>query len=183
MPADLHAPRLRLRPLVSSDERLYCSLYTDPGVMRHVAPPLAPEAARRAFRNVLAQSATRPPQSRYWVLLPSDDGEALGLMACVPDRGVPGSVEVGVLLLNQGVGRGYAAEAIAALADAVFAEPTLQRLWARHARDNDLAAGLMRKLGFAPMGEVPDDPPPVRWQLARQAWLARRVFASPPANC
>jgi hypothetical protein len=30
-----------------------------------------------------------------------------------------------------------------------------------------------------------DGPAPMRWELERQAWLARRaaVFASPPANC
>ena len=183
MRAALSTTRLRLRPLAASDERLYCSLYTDPHVMRHVAGPLAPEAAQRAFRTVLRQLASDPPLSHYWILVPRTGEAALGLMACLPDRDDPGSAEVGVLLHGHAEGRGYAAEAIAVLADAVFARPGQRRLWTRHARDNGLATGLMRKLGFTSLDDVGGDPAPVRWQLERQAWLARAAFASPPASC
>ena len=182
MRGDLRSARLHLRRLVSSDERLYCRLYTDPHVMRHVAAPLAPEAAQRAFRTVLRQLAGDPPRSHYWILVPRTGPAALGLMACVPDRGDPASAEVGVLLQGHAEGRGYAAEAIAALADEAFGG-SLRRLWTRHARDNALAGGLMRKLGFAPMDHVGGDPAPMRWQLSRQAWRGLPAFASPPANC
>ena len=185
MPGDLHTPRLHLRPLSHADERLYCSLYTDAGVMRHVAEPLTPEAARRAFQAVLRQLAAAPPQSRYWILAPRTGGNDLGLMAWVSDRDDAGSAEVGVLLAGSAECRGYATESIAALADAVFAETAQQRLWTRHARDNAAAIGLMRKLGFELLEEARADPAPVRWHLERQAWTARQapVFASPGANC
>jgi RimJ/RimL family protein N-acetyltransferase len=78
--ADLHTPRLHLRPLVPADERLYCGLYTDPAVMRHVADPLTPGAALRAFGAVLKQVSADPPQARYWILCPRDGGGGLGLM-------------------------------------------------------------------------------------------------------
>lgn len=182
---DLNTPRLHLRPLAQSDERLYCSLYTDPEVMRHVADPLAPAAARRAFAVVLKQLAADPPQSRYWVLRRRDDGGDIGLMACVPDCNDAGSAEVGVVLTRPAACRGHAAEAIAALADAVFSHSAQRRLWTRHARGNGPAAGLMRKLGFAPLEEAGGAPGPLRWQLERQTWIDRRapVFASTPANC
>ena len=182
MRGNLRSARLHLRKLVPADERLYCGLYTDPHVMRHVAAPLAPEAAQRAFRTVLRQLAGDPPLSHYWVLVPRTGRAAFGLVACVPDRDDPGSAEVGVLLQGHAEGRGYAAEAIAALADEAFDGP-FRRLWTRHSRDNALATGLMRKLGFAPMDGVGGDPAPVRWQLSRQEWRDRTAFASPPANC
>jgi len=184
MPGDLYTPRLHLRPLAQGDEQLYCSLYTDAEVMRHVSAPLAPEAAERAFRAVLRQLAAEPPQSRYWILAPREGGAELGLMACVPDRDEAGSAEVGLLLVVPAQCRGYAAESIAALAEEVFAAPPLQRLWTRHASDNAAATGLMRKLGFQRMEDT-TGPAPVRWQLQRQVWATRHPpgFASLPVNC
>lgn len=185
MPGDLSTPRLRLRPLALPDERLYCSLYTDPHVMRHVAEPLAPEAARRAFMVVMEQLAADPPKACYWVIRPRDGGDALGLLACLPDRDDTGSAEVGVLLAGTAACRGYATESIEALAEAVFARPAQHRLWTRHAPGNGPALGLMRKLGFAPMGNSGSGSTPLHWQLRRQAWIdpSGPAFASPPANC
>ena len=184
MPGGLYTFRLHLRPLAQGDERLYCSLYTGAEVMRHVSTPLTPEAAERAFRAVLRQLAAEPPQSRYWILAPREGGADLGLMAWVPDRDDTGSAEVGLLLVVPAQCRGYAAEAIAVLADEVFAVPPLQRLWTRHASDNAAATGLMRKLGFQRMEDT-TGPAPVRWQLQRQVWATRRLpgFASLPASC
>src|SRR3546814_14303860 len=88
---------LRRRPLAPSDEDLYCRLYTDPGVMRHVGPPLARGAASCAFGSLLRQQAIDPPRSRHWVLVSRDDGGALGLMDWLPDTGDPGSAEARVL--------------------------------------------------------------------------------------
>jgi RimJ/RimL family protein N-acetyltransferase len=182
---DLRTPRLRLRALAPSDERFYCALYTDPGVMRHVGAPLDGEAAKRAFSAVVAQLDARPLRWRYWILETRDDAADLGLVAWVPDRGDPGSIEVGVLLVGAAEGRGYAAEALAALADATFADPAQRRLWTRHARGNGLAEGLMRKLGFAPLADAPDGPAPRRWQLERRDWLARgpRSMAPEAPSC
>jgi RimJ/RimL family protein N-acetyltransferase len=177
---DLHTPRLHLRTLSRADERLYCSLYTDAGVMRHVTEPLTPEAAQRAFQAVLRQMAVVPAQSCYWILAPRAGGDDFGVMALVPDHGGAESAEVGVLLVGSAECRGYATESIAALADAVFAGPAQQRLWTRHARDNAAVVALMHKLGFESLEEAGAGPAPLRWQLERQAWAARRlpVFAS-----
>lgn len=182
---DLHTRRLHLRPLAASDERLYCSLYTDPRVMAHIADPLTTGAARRAFRAALGARAADRPQPRYWILRPRDGGGAFGLMAWVPDSEDNGSAEVGVMLAASATCRGHATESIAALADAVFAQPGQRRLWTRHARDNGPALGLMRRLGFARMADAEGNPAPLRWQLERQAWLERQapVFASPLASC
>jgi RimJ/RimL family protein N-acetyltransferase len=185
VPGDLHTPRLHVRPLAVSDERLYCGLYADPEVMRHVAEPLATDAARRAFSAILKQLAADPPRSRYWTLHPHDGGGALGLMAWVPDHDDAGSGEVGVVLARPAACRGYATESVAALADAVFARNGQRRLWARHAPGNGPAAGLMRKLGFAPLAEARSASGLLRWELERKVWLDRRAraFASPLANC
>jgi RimJ/RimL family protein N-acetyltransferase len=143
-PSQLHTPRLHLRPPGPSDERFYRSLYADPVVMRHVAEPLAPEATLRAFRAVLKQLAADPPPARYWILSSRTAGDDLGLVAWMPDRNDAGSAEAGVLLAPAAEGRGYATEALAALADAAFAGPAQRRMWTRHARGNGPMIGVMR---------------------------------------
>lgn len=183
MRGDLHTARLRLRPLSPADEALYCSLYGDPQVMRHVAAPLAREAVERAFTAVRRHVAADPPLAWYWILAArSGDGD-LGLLACVPDREDRAVAEVGVLLLPAAACRGFAAEAIAAVAGAFFATGG-RRLWTRHARGNGPAAGLMHKLGFAPADGAADGAT-LRWELAREAWPSAcgAAFASPRPNC
>jgi RimJ/RimL family protein N-acetyltransferase len=88
-------------------------------------------------------------------------------MALVPDRDDPASAEVGVLLLPDAQGQGHATEAIAALADSVFAVPGLQKLWTRHASGHAAAVGLMRRLGFV---AGPEAGAQSRWHLLRGTW-------------
>lgn len=175
----LHMPRLLLRPMQQADAALYIRLYSDDAVMRCVADPLSLQMAGRAFKLALAQARRLPPHAHYWICRPHQHDEDIGLLALMHDRDRSGLAEVGVLLLPQAQGQGYATEAIAALADHALSEPAsglgLQRLWTRHARDNLAAAGLMQALGFhsdesSRLGEL-------RWSLRREDWptSARRV--------
>lgn len=170
----LQTRSLRLRSLAESDETFYCRLYTDAALMTHVGPPLTQQTAQNAFTRVLRQVATTPPRSQYWILHAQAADAPLGLMALVPDRDDPASAEVGVLLLPEAQGQGYATEAIAALADSVFAAPGLQRLWTRHASGHSAAVGLMRRLGFVANHGTSDAGAQSRWQLLRGDWSATR---------
>jgi len=170
----LQTRSLRLRPLAESDETFYCRLYTDAAVMTRVGPSLTQEAAQGAFTRVLRQVAATPARSQYWILHAQAADAPLGLMALVPDRDDPASAEVGVLLLPESQGQGYATEAIAALAGSVFAVPGLQRLWTRHASGHGAAVGLMRRLGFVTGLGASDAGAQSRWQLLRGDWSATR---------
>jgi RimJ/RimL family protein N-acetyltransferase len=167
MAMPLQTRSLRLRPLAESDEAFYCRLYTDAAVMNRVEPPLTQEAAQGAFTRVLRQVSATPPRSHYWILHAQTADAPLGLMALVPDRDDPASAEVGVLLLPDAQGQGHATEAIAALADSVFAVPGLQKLWTRHASGHAAAVGLMRRLGFV---AGPEAGAQSRWHLLRGTW-------------
>lgn len=163
----LETPNLHLRPLIDADRALYCRLYTDEKVMAHVGSPLSSDAAQRAFARVLRQIAAVPARSRYWIVHVRATGDAVGLMALVPDVDDADSAEVGVLLLPEAQGRGYATEAIAALADRVFANSRLQRLWTRHASGHAAAVGLMHRLGFVADSSEAAASALSRWQLLR----------------
>lgn len=170
MAMPLQTRSLRLRPLTEADEPFYCRLYTDAAVMTRVGTPLTQEAAQGAFMRVLRQVAATPPRSHNWMLHAQTADAPLGMMALVPDRDDPASAEVGVLLLPDAQGRGHATEAIAALADSVFAVPGLQRVWTRHASGHAAAVGLMRRLGFVAEPDTSVAGAQSRWQLLREDW-------------
>jgi RimJ/RimL family protein N-acetyltransferase len=169
MIATLHTPRLRLRPLEAGDRALYVALYSDADTMRHIVRAQSPEAAARGFPVALAAMRTSPPTRRFWVMCDLS-GAAVGLLGL--DHDGPGSGEVGALIPPPHQGRGYATEAIAALADHAFGALGLQRLHTRHAAGHGLAAGLMSGLGFEPAPEAPG-PHPQRWWLDPVRWATR----------
>jgi RimJ/RimL family protein N-acetyltransferase len=164
----LLTPRLLLRPMVEADAAIYTRLYTNGGVMRFVAAPLSLQAARRAFELVLAQARATPPRAHYWICHSRERGNDAGLLALLPDRDDDASAEVGILLLPEAQGQGYATEAIAALADHALSGLVLQRLWTRHARDNQAMIGLMQALGFHPDAGASDGE--LRWSLRCKDW-------------
>lgn len=171
----LNTPRLELRGLEQRDQALYCRLYTDPEVMRHIAAPLTAEAALRAFRAACRLAAREHPGSRVWAVVERST-EPVGIVAVMRDDAEPDEGELGIMLLPSGQGRGLATEALAAAAAAAFSDPRLQQLRTRHAADNHASVRLMSKLGYAraPGGVAPDE---LRWQLSRKRWEAQAIIA------
>ncbi len=169
MIATLHTPRLQLRPLAEGDRAFYVALYSDAETMQRVVAAQAPAAAARGFVVALASMHCSPPQRRFWVMR-DGSGLAVGLLGL--DHDEPDAGEVGALIPPPYQGRGYATEAIAALADHAFGTLGLRRLHTRHAAGHGLAAGLMRGLGFQPTADT-GGPHPQRWELDPQRWAAR----------
>ena len=175
----LDTPRLQLRPLGQADEALYCRLYSDPGVMRHIAAPLSDEAARTAFATVLRLMRQDAPALHVWVVRDGASGAELGIVALFRDAGSVDAREVGAMLLVEGQRRGVAAAAIGAVADHVFdpadgAGPALRLLWTRHASGNAAAARLMSRMAFQRQVPRSAEQAEVRWQMSRERWDAGR---------
>jgi RimJ/RimL family protein N-acetyltransferase len=148
--------QLQLRPLGPGDAAFYRALYTDAELLRGIAPALDEVAVARSFAVALRDAAAEAPKRRRWVIVEAASGVDVGLLGLI-------GTEVGALVVADRQGHGYAAEAIAALARHAFADLGVTRLHTRHAPTNAAAAGLMRKLGFAPLAAGADGQ--VRWQL------------------
>jgi len=160
--------RLHLRPMDDGDEALYCRLYTDPVLMRHIAAPMSAERAHRSFHTVLKQQGG---SRMIWIITEHGGEAACGILGVFPDND---AAEVGVMLVPQAQARGFAAEVIASIAGTLFRTSRVVRLWTRHATPNAPAGALMRNLGFEPCAR--DRLPPgmpageMRWELRREAW-------------
>jgi len=168
-----------MRPLAAGDEGLYVGLYTNAEVMRHIGPPQDAATAARGFGLALQFNAASPPERLFWVIHDRAQTGDLGLLGLTLDAA--GAAEVGVVLPPAHQGRGFATEAIAAVADYAFDTIGLQRLHTRHDPGHGLAAGLMATLGFE--RSAPDaGRSPWRWQLTPARWAAsarRQATANP----
>lgn len=171
----LDTPRLRLRPLAPGDEALFLALYGDAETMRHVMAPPGDHVLRRSFAASLACNEETPARRRFWLLADRRDGQARGLLGL----DLAGGGEVGAVLAPADQGRGYATEAIAALADHAFGELGLEQLHTRHDAGHALAAGLMARLGFEPVDRR-DAARGWTWRLTAERWRAARPEATAP---
>ena len=154
---------------------MYCRLYADPLVMRHIAPPLSQAAAQRAFDAALDRSLHRSPALRLWVLSERDTGRDVGIIALIRHRDRDDALELGAMLLAAAHGRGLAAEAQVALLDQHFNVPHCAVVWSRNAVGNHAAIAVRRKLGFVPDTAGECGPGDMRWQMTRERWLALRA--------
>lgn len=163
--------RLHLRPIDVGDEALYCRLYTDAALMRHIAPPMTPEAATRSFR--LARKLQSPTQQR-WIVCERDALDGIGLVGLIVDKSDADIAEIGVMLLAAGQRAGFGTEAMAGVIDRTFSMMSVRLLWIRQNADNIAVPGMMRKLGFQPMPSSRVGPGERYWQQDRSQWQMAR---------
>lgn len=167
----IHGPRLLLRAFAPADEALYLRLYGDPRVMRHIGPPLAADAARRAFATVLRRMQAAPAPT-HWIVALADGGGDIGLVALQPRRDEPRAADAGVMLLPEGEGRGLGAEAIATLVDWAFAQGLVDVIHTQQAAANVAVTLMMQRQGFEPIA-CDGDPATRHWRIARAHWRRR----------
>jgi RimJ/RimL family protein N-acetyltransferase len=166
---ELNGPRLQLRTLDAGDADLYCALYCDARVMRHVAPPLSPMHARRAFAATWRADAECAARQGHWVIIERHGSVAIGLIGLT--RVSPMTAELGILILPDRHRRGYAKEALSLLVEHVFSATPLTCLLARHAASNGAMAAVLTGLGFAPLPVDANSAFAWRWELQCADWM------------
>jgi RimJ/RimL family protein N-acetyltransferase len=124
--------------------------------------------AQRSFTTIVEK---RGKPRLIWVIQDRDSRHPRGILGVSPDGK---QAEVGVMLLPEAQARGFAEEAISAIADQLFLDSRFQCLWTRHASENRAAHVLMQKMAFELRRDDGQAPGEVRWQLTRQAWGSRK---------
>jgi RimJ/RimL family protein N-acetyltransferase len=156
--------RLHLRPIGAADEALYCQLYTDPGLMRHIAEPMTEEAAKRSFQAALKQQS---PTRQRWIIREHRQAGGVGLVGLFVDKLEPDVAEIGVMLLAAGQGKGYGTESMAGIVDRAFSMMPMRLLWIRQSVSNTSVDGMMTKLGFQRMASTRIGEHERYWELSR----------------
>ncbi len=175
MKADaFESERLLMRAPTPDDAPALYEAYRDPGVMRFWSSP--PHGSVAETVDYVTPHAG--DQWRQWVIVERATARAIGTLAAGERR--RGVMEIGYLLSAAATGQGYAAEAVSALIDLLFAEGA-RRVFADTDPDNARSIALLMGLGFQREGllraewethiGVRDS---VIWGLLRDEWRVER---------
>ena len=130
-------------------------------------------AARRAMLTGWERSWDAGGDAGFGVFL---DGRIVGSCG-LHDRIAPDGLELGYWIARDFTRRGLATEATRLLTDAALSMPQITHVEIHHDKANIASAGVPRRLGFAFVGEEPDEPEApaeigieCRWRMDREHW-------------
>jgi [ribosomal protein S5]-alanine N-acetyltransferase len=151
----LETPRLRLRPLASSDEADLVALDSDPEVMRYVGSPAGVRSPAETLERVRlrireTQRGDYEPLG-FWRIEGRSDGAFHGVGALIQMPG-GGDVEVAYRLARGAWGQGIATEAAGALVAHALGPLGLPRVVAVAYPANQASQRVLDKLGFERRG-------------------------------
>ena len=144
-PAAIHTQRLALRPFAAADAEDMVNILTDPAVGRtYVLPEFSHhEDALRLFLRLMSMSAA-PEHFIYGITL---RGQVIGFLNDV--RIDETGIELGYVIAPAHWNQGYAAEALAACIDALFALG-FETVSAGYFEGNSASRRVMEKCGMTP---------------------------------
>jgi RimJ/RimL family protein N-acetyltransferase len=151
----LETPRLRLRPLASSDETDLVALDSDPEVMRYVGSPAGvkspAETLERARLRIRETQRGDYEPLGFWRIEGRSDGAFHGVGALI-QMSTGDDVEVAYRLTRDAWGQGIATEAAGALVAHALGPLGLPRVVAVTYPANQASQRVLDKLGFERRG-------------------------------
>lgn len=145
----IETPRLRLRPLASTDLDALVALDADPAVRRHVDQPEAP--TREEVLAGLPRLLERNPEDDtpdFWAVEERETGAFIGWIHLRPLEGHPGALDLGYRLRRGAWGRGYASEGAGALVERAVRAGGVERIVAHALEANVASRRVLEKLGL-----------------------------------
>lgn len=173
--------RLCLRPLAEGDEALFHALYTDAQIMRFIGTPLTAAEAASQFRKIVHRQGEPALDRRFLVIVAKNTRAPLGI--CGTSHYDPGTMrlEVGMVLLPEGRGRGVAREALVALVGRVLEERLVGGVCVRFAAGNTAMRSLASSIGFSSDGAARgrrQDSTICHWSVHRSSWRSSETTNS-----
>jgi RimJ/RimL family protein N-acetyltransferase len=138
--------RLTLRPLRATDAKAVIALAGDADVARMTARIPHPYTMGDADQWI---ARAREGEEIVFAIL--HDGALIGCAGYMPEEN--GCAEFGYWIGKPYWNRGFATEAVRAVAEHAFASSEIRSLTAGHFADNPASGRVLEKLGFAPAGE------------------------------
>lgn len=144
----LRTPRLTLRRYRADDVAATAAVYADPGVARFLLEePWTPQQASERVQQRIERAGLDTP-ARALALVIEAEGRLVGDLALWLVDDTDRHAEISWVLAPDAAGRGYAAEAAAALLEAAFVHHGLHRVQAQLDARNRASARLAERLGM-----------------------------------
>lgn len=135
--------------------------------LEHLIADQRDETLRQAYREMLAGCRTHPGERDWYApwLIDAPGGRNVGQL-CFRGISPEGVTEIGYGIETGQRGKGYATEALGALAAWAFRNPALKTIEAETDPGNAASMRVLGKCGFAPTGETGGEGP--RFALKRE---------------
>jgi len=171
----IETERFLLCRVEPEDEALYVAIHTDAGIMRNAGGVVEEAVARSAFARLLKYVDMPDLRQHAWVIKNKTDpsGHPIGVTAIVTHAA---DVEIGIMILEPWQGLKIAQEIVSALTTHAFDVHAAQRVFTRHLAENSAGAGVMKRLGFELMQDVPESHKYVGWVRGRSDFRVRGEF-------
>ncbi|WP_028766356.1 GNAT family N-acetyltransferase [Shewanella fidelis] len=140
--------RLSMRLLDERDKDLYCSLYTDPVVMKNISQPLSPAKAEKCFHTTLKLTQKPIPLLFVWVISELDTGELLGIQNISKDKQNTQQAEFGIMLSPKAYRKHIAFESIGALTEYGLRHLKLNKMYSMFLPENKAILRIAQKLNY-----------------------------------
>lgn len=169
---EVETARLRLRPLSSADQQLYCELYTDAETMRHIGAPMSMERAARSFSAAVRIAQRQPPEQLLLAIVEKDTRQPVGICSVQHVETPTRRAEAGIMIRRQSWSRGYATEGLRAVIGLGFAVFPIDEVWVRIDSGHAVVERLVISVGLSPGGtvEMAQGRPGRQWSIDRKSW-------------
>lgn len=148
IPLPLSTERLTLRTYLPGDIQALLAYYSDPEVARYLLDdPWTQEYAEQQMPRQLTRTGL-DSEARSLAVVVEHEGAVIGDLAIWLNDDTGQKAEIGWVFSPQAAGKGFAAEAAAALIDAAFTHHDLHRIEAQMDARNDASARLCERLGM-----------------------------------
>jgi ribosomal-protein-alanine N-acetyltransferase len=180
---ELRTPRLRLRPFAEADLPAFVAYRGDPEVARYQSwdETFSAEDARAMFAAKQGIGIGTPGAWTQIAIEEAATGALLGDCALHVKADDPRQAEIGFTLASGQQGKGYAAEAVAAVLEYAFSTLNLHRVVAITDACNAGAARLLERVGMRREGHYLQNVwfkgawgDEFSFALLREEWMARR---------
>ena len=144
-----HTDRFLVRELSEQDRKLYCELFADPAVMRHVGRPLTSLGAAVSFGKLLQLTRRRFGPLRCFVVADRKAAQAVGIGSIQRIDREARRAEVGLVLRRRACGRGFGREILAGLIAHAFTALPVDVISARYSAAHPAVERMLDAVGFA----------------------------------
>jgi [ribosomal protein S5]-alanine N-acetyltransferase len=144
-PESIQTARLLLRKPQPIDASLIFSAYaSDPEVVRYLTflPHRELSESEEAIQRFIDNWETG--KTYHWLILRRDSDQLIGAISARREQGIV----LGYCLARSFWGKGYMSEAVNAVTDWAFSDPTVFRVWAVCDLENEASARLLERNGF-----------------------------------
>ncbi|WP_281558740.1 GNAT family N-acetyltransferase [Thalassomonas sp. RHCl1] len=138
--------RLFIRALEKQDQALYCHLYTDAKVMRHICQPLSQEQAMKAFHTTLNKQTSNTNHQFSWAITSKETNQAIGIVGFQSQE--KEHAILGLLIVENSQGRGYAPEVFKELINVCHNTFGFKKFTSQVQKDNINSIKFLKLIGF-----------------------------------